>query len=100
VEDLLIAGERIFNIEKAFNSRLGLTRKDDNFSVPEKFLKEPLKNGAFKGQVFQLEPMLDEYYQARGWGKDGLQTSKKLENLGLNDVAKELGKLNKLSAFV
>lgn len=98
VEEMLIAGERIFNVEKAFNSRLGLARKDDNFSVPEKFLKEPLKDGAFKGQVFHIEPMLDEYYEARGWGKDGLQTMEKLKKLELDEIGDELKKLGKLSA--
>lgn len=97
VEEMLQAGERIFNIEKAFNVRLGLTREDDNFSVPEKFLDEPLIDGGFKGQVFPLEPMLDEYYKARGWGRDGLQTREKLEQLGLEMIADELQSLGKLS---
>jgi len=97
VEEMLEAGERIFNVEKAFNSRLGLSRKDDNFSVPEKFLREPLRDGGFKGQVFPLEPMLDEYYEARGWGTDGLQTWKKLEDLGLEEIAVELRSSGRLS---
>jgi aldehyde:ferredoxin oxidoreductase len=97
VEEMLKTGERIYNVEKAFNSRLGLSRKDDNFSVPDKFLKEPLIDGGFKGQVFPLEPMLDEYYQARGWGPDGLQTGEKLEELGLDEVAAELRLSGRLS---
>ena len=96
-EQLLRIGERIYNIEKAFNSRLGLSRKDDNFSVPDKFLKEPLKTGAFKGQTFPLDAMLDEYYEERGWGMDGLQTRRKLSELGLEDVAEELASLGVLS---
>ena len=95
-EELLQIGERIYNVEKAFNVRLGWKREDDNFSVPEKFLEEPLKDGPFKGQVFDLDPMLDEYYQARGWGKDGYQTREKLEALGLNEVADELAAKGKL----
>ena len=98
MEEMLRIGERIFNVEKAFNARLGLDRKDDGFSVPEKFLEEPLKDGGFKGQVFPLEPMLDEYYEARGWGKDGLQTMKKLKALGLEEIGNELKALGKLSA--
>jgi len=96
-EELLQAGERIYNVEKAFNARLGLNRKDDNFSVPDKFLKEPLKDGAFKGQTFPLDEMLDEYYQARGWNTDGLQTRKKLLELGLEEIARELSDLGVLS---
>lgn len=95
---LLRAGERIYNVEKAFNSRLGLTRKDDNFSVPEKFLEEPLPAGGNKGEVFELDQMLDDYYAARGWGVDGLQTRAKLEELELTDIADELEGMQKLSA--
>jgi aldehyde:ferredoxin oxidoreductase len=96
-KELLQAGERIFNVEKAFNVRLGWTREDDNFSNPDKFLEEPLKDGSFKGQVFPLNPMLDEYYEARGWGQDGYQTREKLEELGLQKIANELGTLGKLT---
>ncbi|MEW6672559.1 MAG: aldehyde ferredoxin oxidoreductase family protein [Thermodesulfobacteriota bacterium] len=96
-EQLLQIGERIYNIEKAFNSRLGLSRRDDNFSVPDKFIKEPLKSGAFKGQTFPLDAMLDEYYATRGWGPDGLQTRQKLMELDLGEVAEELASLNVLS---
>jgi aldehyde:ferredoxin oxidoreductase len=66
--------------------------------VPEKFLKEPLKDGGFKGQVFPLDVMLDEYYDARGWGRDGLPTYEKLSQLGLIEIADELRRLGKLSA--
>ena len=96
-EELLQAGERIYNVEKAFNARLGLNREDDNFSVPDKFLKEPLKDGAFKGQTFPLDEMLDEYYQARGWSDNGLQTRKKLLELGLEEIAQELSALGLVS---
>jgi len=98
-EQMLRIGERIYNVEKAFNSRLGLGRADDNFSVPDKFLKEPLKSGAFKGQTFPLDEMLDEYYQERGWGKDGLQTREKLMELDLGEVAGELAASGVLSKF-
>jgi aldehyde:ferredoxin oxidoreductase len=36
-------------------------------------------------------PVLDEYYQWRGWDRDsGLQTRAKLSELGLDDVAEVL----------
>jgi aldehyde:ferredoxin oxidoreductase len=41
--------------------------------------------------------MLDEYYEARGWGADGLQTRKKLLELGLEEVARELTSLGVVS---
>jgi aldehyde:ferredoxin oxidoreductase len=47
--------------------------------------------------VFDLELMLNEYYDARGWGQDGYQTREKLEALGLPDIADELAALGKLT---
>ena len=95
-EKLLKTGERIFNVEKAFNSREGLTRTDDNFSVPEKFTKEPISEGHYKGDaLFNLDQMLDDYYQARRWdAATGLQTRAKLKELGLEHLIPELEKAN------
>ncbi len=93
---MLRTGERIVNVQKALNSRQGLTRKDDNFSVPEKFSREPIKEGPYKGSVVsvvELDMMLDDYYKGRGWDvKTGLQTRKKLEQLGMQEVADVLAK--------
>ncbi|MBI4286348.1 MAG: aldehyde ferredoxin oxidoreductase family protein [Chloroflexi bacterium] len=97
MNDLVRAGERIFNIEKAFNSREGLTREDDNISVPEKFMGEALSEGPYKGDVLNLKPVLDEYYQARGWDvTTGLQTRQTLQELGLADMVPELESLGAL----
>jgi len=90
-QGILEIGERIYNLEKAFNVLMGLSRKDDQFSVPDKFLKEPLKEGPFRNTVFELDEMLDEYYEARGWDvKTGLPGKKKLIKMGLGGIAKEL----------
>ena len=95
-DDAMTFGERIINLERAYNVREGLTRKDD--SLPERFLKEPLKEGECKGQVVNLDLMLDEYYEAREWDKEsGFPTREKLEQLGLKEVADELGSMGKLA---
>jgi aldehyde:ferredoxin oxidoreductase len=94
-EKALQIGERIFNVEKAFNSREGLTRKDDTFRVPEKFTKEPIGEGPYQGDVLPVEQMLDEYYRVRGWDPEtGLQTKAKLEELGLHHLIPELEQVN------
>ena len=85
-------------MEKAFNARLGLTRKDD--TVPRRFLEEPVQAGARKGQHMGtvLPQLLDDYYEARGWDKKtGLPTRTKLESLGLKEIADDLGERGKLS---
>jgi len=95
-QDVLRIGERIVNIERAYNVRLGLSRKDD--TLPDRMLKEPMPDGFAKGQVVDLEPMLDEYYGFRGWDRDsGLPTKSKLLELGLDDIADELEGIGKLT---
>ncbi len=76
-------GERIVNIERLFNIRQGLTRKDDTLS--ERFLKEPIPSGPAKGRILDLEPMLDEYYKARGWDlKSGHPMPSTLKRLAID----------------
>jgi len=80
-DELLRAGERIWNLEKLFNLKAGLTKKDD--TLPPRILKEPIVSGASKGEVCELDRMLPEYYQVRGWDEEGIPTTEKLEELGL-----------------
>ncbi|MBW2207831.1 MAG: aldehyde ferredoxin oxidoreductase C-terminal domain-containing protein, partial [Deltaproteobacteria bacterium] len=95
-EDVLRIGERIVNVERAFNVREGLTRKDD--TLPERMLKEPMPDGFAKGQVVDLEPMLDEYYGFRGWDRStGFPTRDRLLDLGLEEIADQLGEMGKLA---
>ncbi len=79
-ESLLRAGERIWNQERLFNLQAGLTKDDD--SLPNRMVKEPMPLGPAKGQVVELERMLAEYYQVRGWDKNGVITKDKLTDLG------------------
>jgi aldehyde:ferredoxin oxidoreductase len=88
-------GKRIFTLERAFNIREGITRKDDR--LPERLLKEPAPTGPCKGHVVELDYMLREYYRLRGWDwETGWIPAQKLRDLGLRDVEGELRKLNKL----
>jgi len=82
-------GERIVNIERAFNVREGLRRRDD--TLPRRFREETLPEGPSKGTVFEQEQMLDEYYAERAWDPEtGIPTSDTLKRLGLGYVAREL----------
>jgi len=77
-------GERVNNIARLFNGREGFSRKDDTF--PIRLMTEPIKEGASAGQLISqadLDTMLDEYYEARGWDKNGNPTAAKLKELGL-----------------
>jgi len=81
VDRLLEAGERIWNLERDFNMRAGLTAKDDR--LPERLLKEAAKTGPAAGKVSGLDVMLPEYYELRGWTPDGEITTQTRDRLGL-----------------
>ena len=79
--EVMRIGERIWNVQKLFNLKVGYTKRDD--TLPRRLLTEPLKEGAPTGRVWQREPLLDEYYAARGWDSEGVPTPAKLKELGL-----------------
>lgn len=87
-EDLKKTGERIQNVARLFNIREGLGRKDD--TLPWKVMHEPIPDdgpskGAFVTQV-ELDLLLDDYYEARGWTKEGVPTVEKLKELGMEEL--------------
>jgi len=84
--ELVETGTRIFNLQRMFNVACGISKKDD--TLPQRLLKEPLNEGACKGQVVKLEPMLEEYYQYRGWDEKGNPKKETLEKLGLLEIVK------------
>jgi aldehyde:ferredoxin oxidoreductase len=75
------AGERIWNLERLFNLKSGLTAADD--TLPPRLLHDPIPSGPSKGLVNRLPEMLPEYYSLRGWGADGVPTQEKLRDLAL-----------------
>ena len=84
-EEILKIGERIWNIEKLFNLEAGLSREDD--TLPPRLLNEPLTSGPARGKVAEIDKMLDDYYQVRGWDTDGVPSEEKLEELSLVEKA-------------
>lgn len=92
-------GERIHNIEKAFNTlHAGFGRSAD--VPPERFFSEPVKTGKFAGAVldrWRWNDLLTRYYAAHGWDPaSGWQTRGGLEGLGLGDVAETLARHGRL----
>jgi aldehyde:ferredoxin oxidoreductase len=80
-ERLLEVGERIWNMERQYNLWAGFTGKDD--TLPSRLLKDAAKTGPAKGLTNQLDKMLPEYYQVRGWTPDGVPTNETLERLSI-----------------
>jgi len=80
-EDILLKGERVWNLEKMFNIAAGV-EKD---TLPPRLLREALPSGPAKGKVCELYDMLGEYYEVRGWDVEGVPGAAKLKELGLED---------------
>ena len=80
-EDLVTAGDRIWNLERLFNLKAGFTAAED--TLPKRLLAEALPEGAAQGQVHKLDQLLPEYYKERGWTEDGVPTDEKLSQLAL-----------------
>jgi aldehyde:ferredoxin oxidoreductase len=76
-DELMKAGERIYNLERYYNNLCGFAGKDD--TLPKKFLEKP-GTGPAAGHVCELEKMKEEYYDARGW-QDGVVPQQKLREL-------------------
>lgn len=89
--DIIETGDRIFHLLKAYAVREGFNRKDDDW--PEKFYKEPIPEGSFKGSLLsreKMESILDEYYEVNGWDKNGIPTRGKLTKIGLDFIVDDL----------
>lgn len=88
-DELRLAAERINTLARLINIREGLSRKDD--SLPWKVMNEPIPDdgpvkGAFVSQD-ELDLMLDDYYEARGWTLEGVPKSENLKKLGMDELA-------------
>ncbi|MGI6066512.1 MAG: aldehyde ferredoxin oxidoreductase family protein [Bacillota bacterium] len=81
LEKALLAGERIWNLERQFNMDAGLSKSDD--TLAPRILNEALSEGPGAGKVSGLEEMLKEYYQLRGWSEEGKILPQTKERLGL-----------------
>ncbi len=88
LEDMMRCGERGWNLKRAINNRMGLTRANDK--LPKAML-EPFPDGGSAGYVPDIEAMLSAYYQYRGWDPEtGKPSQTKLIELGLADIARDL----------
>ena len=90
-EEVDLVGDRINTLARVFNVLAGNDRSEDTF--PERIMTEPIKGGNSDGHYVkkeELEMMLDEYYEARGWDKNGVPTIERLKFLGLDKAAEML----------
>ena len=83
-DTLLQAAERVYTAERLFLTKAGISRADDTLASR---MREPMPEGPIKGETFELERLLDDYYVERGWDKNGIPTRERLEKLGIAHFA-------------
>ncbi len=84
VEEMLLAGERAWNLKRLINLRLGLRREHEKLP---KALLEPYAEGGAAGYVIPFDEMLQTYYQVRGWDwQNGAPLPQTLRRLGLDHL--------------
>jgi aldehyde:ferredoxin oxidoreductase len=88
-EELRQAGERINNLARVINIREGKgTREYDQ--LPPKIMSVPVPDEGFAKGAYvnqkEFDIGLDDYYEVRGWTKEGIPTIEKLKELGLIDL--------------
>lgn len=81
MDEVLLTGERLFNLKRMYNVKLGISRKDD--ILPPRLYAGAKPDGSAKGVLPDLGNMLYEYYKLRKWNDEGIPTSEKLTQLGL-----------------
>jgi aldehyde:ferredoxin oxidoreductase len=82
VDDLLTAGERIYNLERHYNNKAGFREGSDY--LPKRFTTEASTMPGSEGHVCELDQMLVEYYEKRGW-VNGVVPEEKLRALNIID---------------
>jgi aldehyde:ferredoxin oxidoreductase len=92
VEDVEEIGERVYNLERLINAARGVASRDAD-TLPYRVTHEPIPDGPAEGMYCppeELARMLDEYYQFRGWNRNGHPTEDTVQRLDLSDVAAAL----------
>ena len=77
-DDVLKTGQRIYNLERHYNNLNGFGEGSD--MLPKRFTEEASTMPGSEGHVCELDDMLAEYYEKRGWD-NGVVSEAKLKEL-------------------
>ena len=80
-DDLLRMGEKLFNLKRMINVRYGIGRKDD--TLPPRLVTLARPSGSAEGVLPDMDRLLSDYYELRGWNPDGSPSEERLAELGL-----------------
>ncbi len=84
VSEIMHVGERVFNLKRLFNTRLGISRKDD--FLPPRFMTHKRVGEGLTNQLPPMGRLLSDYYEYRNWTEEGLPEPEKIKELGLPDT--------------
>jgi aldehyde:ferredoxin oxidoreductase len=88
LEELLLAGKRLFTIKRMLNLKLGSTPAEDKLPA---FMLKSFPTGGTTGFVPDLKPLLSGAYQEHGWDpNNGLPTPDTLKSYGLEFTISDL----------
>jgi len=86
VQSFLLAGERITNLKRLCNLRLGFGRSED--TLPDRFIKDKRGTGGAAEYLPNVDDMVSRYYEERKWDDGGIPLPSKMEELGLQEEMK------------
>jgi aldehyde:ferredoxin oxidoreductase len=84
ISEYMKVGERLFNLKRMYNVRLGVSRKDD--VLPPRFLTLNRTGEGLTNQLPPLGRLLSDYYGHRKWSEEGIPTQEKIAELGLDKL--------------
>lgn len=87
-QSLIDIGERIWNLERLYNIKAGFGSESD--TLPERFFREDGSGTAKRIDREAFLSSLQEYYHFRGWDENGVPTTEKLRELGLEADGRDL----------
>jgi aldehyde:ferredoxin oxidoreductase len=91
-DDVDLIGVRAHTLKKAFNIREGWKESDDD--LPYRWKHDPMTKGPSAGHVVtdeELKFLKKIYYEAKGWTEEGMIPKQVLIDLGMDDIAEEIG---------
>jgi len=83
-QELMQIGQRLHNLKRLYNVKLGITAKDD--TVPPRLLHLARTDGLAACVLPRFDQMLAEYYDLRGWDEEGIPTQEKIKELELSFI--------------
>ena len=81
IEDLIEVGERSFNLKRKLSVGWGISRKND--TLPLRVLTHRVNDGGAGNHLPSFNIMLADYYERRGWNREGIPKEEAYGRLGI-----------------